>query len=122
MTDPATPFEQSFADTAADHGIDTEQLQTALDRVAASVREYPGVHDLVYEYRRAFRYDPLVVRYGDAYYLQVPPRVWPEFVTAAELSTTEATACRAVHARLFDAVVSEPSNYPDDYEPLVLVA
>lgn len=121
MSDPAAPFEASFPAIAADHGLASEELSAALDRLTAAVATYPGVHDLVYEYRRNFRLDPLVARHGPAYYLRVPPRVWAEFADRVELSESELAACRAVHAAVLQAT-TEPDDHPADHEPLVLVA
>ncbi len=139
--DPTAPF--AAVDTAAvSQSVDLspETLTAALARVQESVRGLPSVPDVVYEYRRAFRTDPLVAHHGDAYYLRVPSRVWPEFADAAELSATELDACRTVHEAAFHAVVTEhdalarshrgeassssdgETPLADDREPLVLVA
>lgn len=120
VTDPTAPFaELDLSGVAAAHDLTTDALADALRRVQSSVREYPGVADLVFEYRRAFTVDPLVARHGDAYYLLVPPRVWPEYATAASLSEDERTACRVVHERAFRVVESDTDTA--DWDPLVLV-
>jgi hypothetical protein len=119
VSDPERPFETlslSEFTTADSNGT---ELSDALVRVQSTVREYPGVDDIVYEYRRAFQFDPLVARHGEAYYLLVPPHVWPEYATAADLSEHELAACRRVHDRVFHAVIADAETA--DYEPLVLV-
>lgn len=130
MVDPTNPFETAHAADergvvpADEHELSPATLADALARIGESVRDYPGIHDLVYEYRRAFRFDPLVARHGDAYYCCVPPRVWPEFADAADLSDAERTACLAVHDRIVHRVVGSDAldGYPEDHDPLVLVA
>lgn len=120
MTDPTAPFTAlDLSDIAATHGLTADTLADALDRVQSSVREYPGVADIVFEYRRAFTVDPLVVRHDDTYYLLVPPRVWPEYATAANLSDTERAACRETHERAFRAIDSDTDAA--DWDPLVLI-
>lgn len=122
MTDPTAPFDRSFDRIAASHGFTDAELAALVDRMTERVRSYPGVHDLVYEYRRAFREDPLAARHGDAYYLCVPPRVWPEFADRVGFTDAELAAARRVHREAFEAAVSEPPDGPSDHDPLVLVA
>jgi hypothetical protein len=113
--DPARPFATvSPSDTDS---VDETTLRDALSAVQTVV-EPLAVADIVFEYRQTFETDPLTARHGDAYYLAVPPRVWPEFVDVLELPPSVADACRAVHADRFHAVVGTP---PDEREPLVLV-
>jgi hypothetical protein len=117
--DPDTAVDESDpfaavdrAAVAADHGLAGSDLDAALARVHEAVADYPGIADLVYEYRRAFRVDPLVARHGDSYYLLVPAHVWPEFADAADLSDAELAACEAVHARAFRASVGDGTGDP----------
>ncbi len=113
--DPTRPFE-TVALASVD-GVSEPTLRDALAAVQTAM-EPLAVADIVFEYRRTFEPDPLVARHGDAYYLAVPPRVWPEFAGVLELAAPVVDACRTVHADCFRAVVDDPTN---DREPLVLV-
>ncbi|WP_313694616.1 hypothetical protein [Halorarum halobium] len=104
---------------AAERGLDGGTVRTAAARLHESVTTYPGVTDLVFEYRRSFSHDPLVAREGDVHYLLVPPRVWPEFGAAIDGGDAELAALRALHERAFDAGTDVVDR--GDWEPLVLV-
>lgn len=104
---------------AAEAGVDGASLRALAGRLQASVADYPGVSDLVFEYRRAFSHDPLVARADGVYFLLVPPRVWPEFGAALDASDTELAALEAVHGRAFDAGTDVRER--GDWKPLVLV-
>lgn len=121
MTDPTDTVEPTdpfaavdTARVAADHGVSEATLADALAAVQDAAAT-PTVSALVYDYRQAFQTDPLVARHGDAHYLAVPARVWPEFAATLSLSDETLAACRAAHAVAF-RVVDEP---PGDREPLV---
>ncbi|WP_101297829.1 hypothetical protein [Halegenticoccus soli] len=102
--DPLAAFDEEVVEAVArDRGVATERLRELLRRQQESVRELPGVDDIVYEWRRAFPRNPLVERRDEAYFLAVPDHVWPEFGDALSLSSAELAALRAVHARQFDA-------------------
>ena len=113
--DPTRPFE-TVALASVD-GVSEPTLRDALAAVQTAM-EPLAVADIVFEYRRTFEPDPLVARHGDAYYLAVPPRVWPEFAGVLEFAEPVVDACRTVHADCFRAVADDPT---DDREPLVLV-
>lgn len=98
--DPLAPFDDGVvADAAAAAGIDAGTLETGLREHQESVRSYPGVDDLVYEWRRAMAYDPLVERAEVAYYLVVLEHVWDEFGARLEFDGELLAAVRAVHDR-----------------------
>ncbi|KTG10294.1 hypothetical protein AUR64_12010 [Haloprofundus marisrubri] len=107
---------------AADHGTTAEALATLVERHQQSVRELPGVDDIVYEWRNAFTENPVVERREDRYLLSVPAHVWPEFASALSLSEEELAALRAVHAdQLRVDVDSGDGNTDFDDDPMVLV-
>ena len=124
MIDPTDPF--TAADTgrvAAAHDVPETALSDALAAVQTAAAA-PTVAAVVYDYRQAFRTDPLVARHGDAHFLAVPPRVWPEFAATLSLSDATLAACRGVHAAAFDALEADAlgsGDAGDDREPLVLV-
>ncbi|MXR42054.1 hypothetical protein GRX01_11985 [Halobaculum sp. WSA2] len=116
------PLAPHVADAATAAGVDESAVRRTLATMQADVRAYPGVADLVFEYRRAFEYDPLVRRDGRAYYLLVPPRVWREFAATLEASAAVLAAARAVHDRAFTAGTELPPEERGDWEPLVFLA
>lgn len=104
---------------AAETDLAESELRALVGKLNASVTDYPGVSDLVFEYRRAFSHDPLVERADGAYFLLVPPRVWPEFGAALDVDERSIAALRAVHERAFSAGTEFGSR--GDWVPLVLV-
>ncbi|WP_435062771.1 hypothetical protein [Halobaculum sp. EA56] len=116
------PLEAFVADAAATADVDEPALRGTLAGMQADVRSYPGVADLVFEYRRAFEYDPLVRRDGRTYYLLVPPRVWSEFAATLDASAAVLAAAKAVHDRAFTAATELAPEERGDWEPLVFVA
>lgn len=118
-TDPTDPFGAvDTARVAAAHDVSEATLTDALAAVQTAAAA-PTVPAVVYDYRQAFRADPLVARHGDAHFLAVPPRVWPEFGATLSLADATLAACRAVHAAAFDALGADPPG--GEREPLVLV-
>ncbi|WP_435147433.1 hypothetical protein [Halobaculum sp. P14] len=115
-----TVFTPHAEAVARGRDVDAAALRATLAEMQRSVQEYPGVADLVFEYRFAFSHDPLVERDGDTYLLLVPPRVWPEFGGALGVDDAMLAAMRAVHSRAFDDAVGELAR--GDWEPLVVVA
>ncbi|UIO99284.1 hypothetical protein Hbl1158_12190 [Halobaculum sp. CBA1158] len=116
------PLEGYVDEAAADAGVDPAALREALARMQSDVRAYPGVADLVFEYRRAFDYDPLVRREGRVYHLLVPPRVWREFAARLDASAAVLAAARATHDRAFTDAADLVPEERGDWEPLVFVA
>ncbi len=75
------PFDdQTVARVAADNDVTEAALREAAASVQAMLADYPGrsIDGLVYEWRQAFRDDPLVERRPDAWILRVPERVWAD--------------------------------------------
>lgn len=105
---------------ARSHGVDAAAVCGLLAGLNDHVRSYPGVADLVFEYRRAFDHDPLVDRSGDAYYLLVPPHVLPAFADALGADGAAWDAARETHRRAFVAGTGVTDH--GDWDPLVLVA
>ena len=120
--DALGPLAAHVAATASDADIDEGVLRETLAGMQTDVRSYPGVADLVFEYRRAFEYDPLVCRDGRAYYLLVPPRVWAEFAATLDASAAVLAAAKVAHDRAFSAATELGADERGDWEPLVFVA
>ncbi|MFC6786155.1 hypothetical protein ACFQFH_09725 [Halobaculum halobium] len=120
--DDLGPLASHVADAAAAAGVDESAVREAVATMQADVRAYPGVADLVFEYRRAFEYDPLVRRHGRTYFLLVPPHVWREFAATLDSSAADLAAARAVHDRAFTAGTELTPDERGGWEPLVFVA
>ena len=103
MSEPRGPlagFDDAVVGAVArDRDIDVSELRDLLRRQQRSVRDLPGVDDIVYEWRKAFAREPLLERREDAYLLAVPNHVWPEFAASLSLSDAELLALREVHER-----------------------
>lgn len=95
------PFDdETVARVAADSGVSEAALRGAAGDVQATLEDYPGrsVDGLVYEWRQAFRDDPLLERRPDAWMLNVPERVWVDVRERANVSEELADALAALHA------------------------
>lgn len=122
--DPLAPFDDDLvADAAGEAGLGPEAVASALRTHQESVREYPGVDDLVYEWRRGMAYDPLVTRGDAAYYLAVLGHVWTEFGERLDFGDDLLASVRRVHERQArrDAPAQDvdPSVY-EEAAPVVL--
>jgi len=100
-----TPItEATVAAVAADAAVSEETLRESLVALQSLASDAPGVEtvdDLVYEWRRAFREDPLVERTAEAYYLVVPARVWADFANRLGWGAETREAVEAAHAAAF---------------------
>lgn len=100
MTDPLVPFDPALVERVAEeHGVDPAALAALVERHHAYAARVPGIDELVFEWRRAFPYDPVVARTADAYHLAVDASVWTEFATQLGLDDEELAALRALHDR-----------------------
>jgi hypothetical protein len=100
MRDPLAAFDGTVVETVArQHDIDEQRLRALVRRHQQSVRDLPGVDDIVYEWRRMFPTDPLVERRRDRYVLAPPAHVWAEFGDSLGLDDDEQAAVVAVHTR-----------------------
>lgn len=94
------PFsDDAVAAIAADAGVSETALRAAAVDVQAALAEYPGrtLDGLVYEWRQAFRRDPLVERTPDAWVLRVPERAWADVRERAGVDDDVADALEALH-------------------------
>ncbi|MFB6118531.1 hypothetical protein [Halosegnis sp.] len=96
--DPLAPFESAVVEAVAnDEGLDPAALRDLARRVHTHADSMPGVDELVMEWRRFLRYEPLVARTDDAYLLAVEPTIWTEFGTQLGLTDRELAAVRRLH-------------------------
>ncbi|WP_224336482.1 hypothetical protein [Haloprofundus halobius] len=127
--DPLDGFDPDLVSSvAADSETTPDVLSELLVRHQQSVRDLPGVDDIVYEWRKALAENPVVERRDDRFLLSVPSHVWPEFASALSLSDDELAALRAVHAQQMRADVSEDADMDalgddgtEDDDPMILV-
>jgi hypothetical protein len=99
MTDEPlrAPFDDDVVRTvAAANEIDVEPLETAVTDHQRTMRENPGVEDLVYEWRKQYD-DPVLVRTPELYIVAVPPTVWEEYGAYLDLERELLEALSAVH-------------------------
>lgn len=95
------PFDdQTVARVAADNDVTETELREAAASVQAMLADYPGrsIDGLVYEWRQAFRDDPLDERRPDAWILQVPERVWTDVRERADVPDDVVAALVALYA------------------------
>jgi hypothetical protein len=111
------------ADVAETHGVGPDRLRRLARTHQSSVRDLPGVEDIVYEWRSQFHWDPLLARTNEAYYLALPGHVWDEFAEALGVSDEERNALVALHGRQIrrDAAdVGVDTGRLDESDPLLL--
>ncbi|MFP4187941.1 MAG: universal stress protein [Halobacteriales archaeon] len=84
---PLSVFEDAvFEAVAADAGVPTADLRGLVARHQETVRDLPGVEDVVYEWRSRLPEDPLVHRSPRAYVLAHRETVWRQYDEALGLS------------------------------------
>jgi hypothetical protein len=99
---PASAESSASAESAvSSESISGSRLRRLVADHQQSVRDLPGVENIVYEWRRSFPVNPVVLRTDSAYVLVVEPWVWDEFAAALSLSDAETDAVRAVHDHQF---------------------
>lgn len=97
--DPLDAFDPDLVSSVAgETGGDVDALWSLLRRHQESMRDLPGVADLVYEWRRVFD-DAVVVRTERLFCCAVRPVVWSEFADALGLDDEERERLVAVHGR-----------------------
>lgn len=111
------------AAVAAEHDLSSQTLAELLSRVQSYLAGFPGIEDLVYEWKRAFAYDPVVARNDERYVVVLLPYVWEELAGQLDLPGDELDALRAVHERQaraeFDARGADDSVF-EGGQPMVL--
>jgi len=98
MTDDVLdPFDVAVIRTAArDNDIEEPALREALADHQRTMRENPGVEDLVYEWRKQYD-DPVLSRTDEMFILAVPSTVWEEYGDYLEMERPLLQAVVAVH-------------------------
>ena len=99
MTDEAllAPFDLAVIRTTAQHNdIEESELRDALASHQRTMRENPGVEDLVYEWRKQYE-DPVLDRTPELFVLALPPTVWEEYGDYLDFRNETLAAVTAVH-------------------------
>lgn len=99
MTDDEllAPFDVAVIRTAArDNDVEESALREALADQQQTMRENPGVEDLVYEWRKQYD-DPVLARTEDVFVLAVPPTIWEEYGDYLDIERSVLQAVVAVH-------------------------
>ncbi|MCJ0618846.1 hypothetical protein JZX76_04715 [Haloarcula hispanica] len=99
MTDAAllAPFDDEVVrGVARANSVDEEQLRTALADHQQTMRDNPGVEDLVYEWRKRFD-DAVLRRTPETFFMAVRETVWEEYGAHLGLDDYLLAAVVAVH-------------------------
>jgi len=99
MNDPTllAPFDDDVArGVAGTNSVDEEQLRSALADHQRTMRENPGVEDLVYEWRKRFD-DAVLHRTPETFFMAVRETVWEEYGAHLGLDDYLLAAVVAVH-------------------------
>jgi hypothetical protein len=111
MSDDSPLFaDGTVASAAADADMTPDELGTLIERHQAGMRESPGIDELVYEWRKTLREDPLLFADTEAYYVAVARRIWRQFADAHDMTDAEFEALVSVH----DATVRAAVEAVDD--------
>ena len=96
-TDLLAPFDLAVIRTTAQHNaVDEATLRDALTAHQQTMRENPGVEDLVYEWRKQYD-DPVVARTPSVFVLALPPTVWEQYADHLDFEDVTLAAVTAVH-------------------------
>jgi len=99
MTDETllAPFDLAVIRTTAQHNdVEEAALREALAEHQQTMRENPGVEDLVYEWRKQYD-DPVLLRTPELFVLALPPTGWEEYGDYRQLEDELLAAVAAVH-------------------------
>jgi len=96
-SDLLSPFDDDVIRAVAGaNDIEEDRLRTALEDHQRTMRETPGVEDLVYEWRKRFD-DAVLLRTPDTFYVSVREGIWREYGDHLELDDRLLGAVVAVH-------------------------
>ncbi|KAA9397403.1 hypothetical protein Har1130_07355 [Haloarcula sp. CBA1130] len=101
-----SPFDDEVLHgVAGTNGVDEEQLRSALADHQRTMRENPGVENLVYEWRKRFD-DAVLHRTSETFVMAVRETVWEEYGAYLGFDDYLLAAVVAVHQ---EQVLREPS-------------
>lgn len=117
---PLAGFDRETFDTISEEtALSPDRLRTLTRRHQQSIRDLPGIDNIVYEWRNHFHLDPLLARTDTVYTLALPDHVWDEFADRLDVSETELDGLRAVHDHQARRLV-DPTHRLDDEAAFVL--
>jgi hypothetical protein len=100
VRDLLAPFDDDIIAAVAERtGTEPAHLRGLLGRHQQSVRDLPGVDNLVYEWRKYLPYDPVVARTETAFHCVVLPEVWGDFADTLDIDDADFERLLAVHDR-----------------------
>ena len=120
-TDPLAPFDEDVIRAVAGaNDVAFEPLEATVADHQRTMRDTPGVEDLVYEWRNQYE-DPVLLREPDVFIVGIPPTVWDEYGRYLDLEDDMLRALAAVHQEQTlrsDGV--DLSGLPDGYATIVV--
>ncbi|WP_254271237.1 hypothetical protein [Haloarcula marina] len=91
------PFDEEVVRAVADaNNVEYERLREAVADHQRTMRENPGVEDLVYEWRKQYD-DPVLFRSAETFIVGLPPTVWEDYGSYLGLDDYVLAALSAVH-------------------------
>jgi hypothetical protein len=96
-----TDLLESFDDdvlraVASENDVELDDLRDALADHQRTMRDTPGVEDLVYEWRKQYD-DPVLARTDSVFVVSVPPTVWEQYGEYLDIETPMLRAVVAAH-------------------------
>jgi hypothetical protein len=96
-SDLLAPFDDEvIRAVASENDVEEELLRDALADHQQTMRDTPGVEDLVYEWRKQFD-DPMLGQSEQTYFVAVRETVWDEYGSYLDLDDYLLSALAAVH-------------------------
>lgn len=123
MTDTAllAPFDEDVIRAVAGaNDVAFEPLEATVADHQRTMRDTPGVEDLVYEWRKQYE-DPVLLRAPTVFIVGVPPTVWDEYGRYLDLEDDMLSALAAVHQeQTLRSDDVDLSGHPDGYATIVV--
>jgi NACalpha-BTF3-like transcription factor len=115
------PFDDDVVRAVAGtNNVDEEQLRSALADHQRTMRENPGVEDLVYEWRKRFD-DAVLHRTPETFYMAVRETVWEEYGAHLGIDDYLLAAVVAVHQeQVLRETAVDSSDIDEDAVALVV--
>lgn len=120
-TDLLAPFDDEvIRAVASENDVDEDVLREALEDHQGTMRDNPGVDDLVYEWRKRFE-NPVLSRTDSRYVVAVRVSVWEEFGDYLDLKEDVLAAVVAVHQeQVLRSLSAEALTTAPELVPLVV--
>jgi hypothetical protein len=121
MADLLEPFDTAvIRSVASENDVTVKALETHLADHQRTMRETPGVEDLVYEWRKQYD-DPVLARTESIFVVAVPPTVWEEYGDYLDVDTPVLQAVVAAHG---EQTLRLPeiglSGFPELHAPIIV--